>query len=278
MQVFQLILLFLPKKGNRMNSKLIMAPALSLLMATLLAACGGGGGSSGSTAVVTTPAPTVGSAQGAYIGTVSDGREHQTVILENDQFYSMYGHTAGAAFVIEGFLQGNGKSNNGSFSALDVVDSTANNLRIPATLTATYTPGVSLNGSLTESAGVVSFTSAPIATAVYNYNAAASLSDISGKWDLTSLRGFSNALSIDSTGAFVATSSGCSSSGTIVPRASGKNIFDVTMSFGAAPCVLAGQSIKGIAIDYVLTNGKRQLIIAGIDQSRANTAAFVGVR
>ena len=257
-----------------MNSKNMVVPAFSVLTAILLAACGGGGGSSGTAA---TPAPIV-AAQGVYLGTVSDGREHQTVVLDNDQFYTMYGHTASTAFVIEGFLQGNGKSNNGSFSAPDVVDSTVNNQRIAATLSATYTPGVSLNGTLTESAGAVSFTSTPIATAVFNYNAAANLSDITGKWDLTSLRGFSNSLTIDSTGAFSATSAGCSFSGSFVPRASGKNIFDVSLSFGASPCVLAGQSLKGIGLDYVLSNGKRQLIIAGIDQSRTNTAAFFGVR
>jgi hypothetical protein len=260
-----------------MNLKTMVAPAISLGVATLFAACGGGGGSGNGT-VVNTPAPIVGSAQGAYIGTVSDGREHDTIVLENDQFYTMYGHTIGAAFVVEGFLQGNGKSNNGNFSAPDVVDSTANNLRIPATLTATYTPGVNLNGTLAENSSAVSFTSTPIASAVFNYNTAANLSDLVGKWDLTSLRGFSNSFTIDSTGAFLATSSGCTFAGNFVPRASGKNIFDVSMSFGPAPCVLAGQSIKGIAIDYVLTNGKRQLIVAGIDQSRTNTAAFFGVR
>lgn len=99
-----------------MNSKNMVVPAFSVLTAILLAACGGGGGSSGTAA---TPAPIV-AAQGVYLGTVSDGREHQTVVLDNDQFYTMYGHTASTAFVIEGFLQGNGKSNNGSFSAPDV--------------------------------------------------------------------------------------------------------------------------------------------------------------
>ncbi|WP_332848026.1 hypothetical protein [Massilia sp. S19_KUP03_FR1] len=272
-----------------MQTKLAV-PALSLVMATLLAACGGGGGDSASpaaaapttpattTPVVTTPAPVLASAQDTYIGTLSDGREHQTIVLENDQFYTMYGRTAGGAFGIEGFLQGNGKSNNGSFSATDVVDSTTTTLRTGATVTATYAPGVSLNGSVVEAGSSVSFTSAPISTAVFNYNATPKLTDLAGSWSLTSLRGTSNIFTVTSTGAFTATSGACTFSGAFVPRASGKNIFDVNMTFGAAPCVLAGQTIKGIAVSYVLTNGKRQLIIAGLDAGRTNSAAFVGVR
>jgi len=266
----------------------LAVPALSLLMATMLAACGGGGDDNGTPTaaapvtttppVVTTPAPVLASAQDTYLGTLSDGREHQTIVLENDQFYTMYGRTVSGGFSVEGFLQGSGKSNNGSFSATDVVDSTTTTLRTGATLTATYAPGVNLNGSLVEAGSTVSFTSAPISSAVFNYNAAPSLATLAGAWSLTSLRGTSNVFTVAATGAFTATSGACTFSGTFVPRASGKNIFDVSMTFGAAPCTLPAQTIKGIAVTYVLTNGKRQLIIAGLDTGRTNSAAFFGVR
>jgi hypothetical protein len=251
-------------------------------VSALLAACGGGGGSGGSTAPVVTPAPVpapvVGAAQGFYIGTTSDGREIDTIVLENDQFYTMYGHTTNNAFLVSGFVQGNGKSNNGSFTSADGVDSASNNTRTAASVNATYTAGVNLNGSLVEAASTVNFTSAPIAAAVINYNAPAKLADIAGKWDLTSLRGFATTLNISATGGLSGNSSGCVMSGSIVPRASGKNVFDVSIDFGPAPCLIPSQSIKGIAIDYVATNGQRQLIVAGIDSARVNTAAFFGVR
>ncbi|MDQ2821187.1 MAG: hypothetical protein M3Y65_12470 [Pseudomonadota bacterium] len=274
----------------------LAVPAFTVLMASL-AACGGGGGDSGSTPVATTPTqpattaptqpatttppvatPSIGSAEGAYIGTLSDGREQDTIVLENDQFFTIYGHTVSAGFAVEGFLQGNGKSNNGSYSATDVVDSNTTTLRTGAAVTATYAPGVKLNGSLVESGSTVSFTSAPISSAVFNYSAAPSLASLAGTWQLTSLRGFPNTFTVAATGAFTATSSGCTFSGTFVPRASGKNIFDASMTFGAAPCVLPNQSIKGIAITYLLTNGQRQLIVAGLDAGRTNSAAFFGAR
>jgi hypothetical protein len=245
----------------------------------LLIACGGGGSSTGGGAVVTpAPAPVVGAAQGLYTGTTSDGREIDTIVLENDQFYTMYGNTVANGFLVSGFVQGDGKSDNGSFTSTNAVDSSSNNTRVAASVNATYTPGVSLNGSLVESTATVSFSSTPIAATVINYNSAANLADIAGTWNVTSLRGFPTTFNISSTGALTASSSGCMFSGSITPRASGKNVFDVSIDFGPAPCLIPSQSIKGIAIDYVTTSGQRQLIVAGIDNTRLNTAAFFGMR
>ena len=260
--------------------KLIKACAACALP-MLIAACGGGGGGGGvNTGPVSTPppAPVVGAAQGIYIGTTNDGREVDTIVLDNDQFYTMYGNTVGSAFQVSGFVQGDGKSNNGSFTSANAVDSTALNTRVAATVNATYTPGLNLNGSLVESAGTVTFNSAPISSAVINYNSPASLASIAGKWNLTSLRGFATALNIGATGVLTGTSSGCIINGSITPRAAGKNVFDVSIDFGPAPCLIPNQNIKGIAVEYLLTSGQRQLIVAGIDSTRFNTAAFFGVR
>ena len=260
--------------------KLIKACAACALP-MLIAACGGGGGGGGvNTGPVSTPppAPVVGAAQGIYIGSTNDGREIDTIVLENDQFYTMYGNTVGSAFQVSGFVQGDGKSNNGSFTSANAVDSTALNTRVAATVNATYTVGLNLNGTLVEPAGTVSFTSVPIAPAAINYNSAASLADIAGRWNLTSLRGFANVFTISATGAMTGTSGGCTFSGSFTPRASGKNVFDVSIDFGIAPCQLPNQTIKGIGVDYLLTSGQRQLIVAGIDSTRFNTAAFFGVR
>jgi len=240
-----------------------------------IAACGGGGGGGGS---VSPPAPVVGAAQNIYVGNTADGREIYTIALENDQFYAMYGHTVGNAFLVSGFVQGDGASNNGVFSATNGVDSNANNTRTAATINATYAVGVNLNGTIVEPSGSVGFTSAPIAASLLNYNTPAKLSDIAGHWNVTSLRGFASSFDIGTTGTFTGTSSGCSLSGSFTPRASGKNVFDMTMSFGPAPCQIPNGTIKGMAIDYVATSGQRQLIVAGIDTTRINTAAFFGAR
>jgi hypothetical protein len=251
------------------------------LLCALLTACGGGGGAgdsadSGSTAIA--PATTMQSAQGAYQGTVSNGREHTTIVLENDEFYTMYGNTVNGMLAVTGFLHGHGKSNDGNFSSTDVKDFAASGPVLSGSVSATYVPGASLSGVLTEGTNNFNFTGAPIATSVYYYNAGANPSNITGSWNLTSLRGFANVFSISPTGAFTGFSGACSFGGTITSRASGKNVFNVTITFGASPCILAGQSLNGIAVEYPLADGKRQLVIAAMDAARVNSAAFIGIR
>jgi hypothetical protein len=90
--------------------------------------------------------------------------------------------------------------------------------------------------------------------------------------------GASVTANIASTGAFTTSSSGCLSTGTLTPRASGKNVFDLSVTFGAAPCVLANQTASGIAVSYLLSNGTRQLILAGTNSSNTVGTAVFGTR
>ena len=260
-----------------MHGKKPAISALSMLLLAL-AGCGGGGGGGGNGGGGGASAAPSGTAEGAYFGTLSDGRQHYSLVLENGQFYTLYGSSSANIFAVNGFLQGNGNSNNGSFSATDVKDAAANGSVSAATLSASYVAGSSLNGSLTEGANVVTFTGTPIPNTVYVYNAAASLSSITGTWNLTSLRGFPVTLNIAAAGTFTATSSGCAFTGTIKPRSSGKNVFDVNLTYGAAPCILAGASLSGIAISYTIGTGQQELAIAAIDQARTGTSAFFGAR
>jgi hypothetical protein len=248
--------------------------AFSTLAILLLALEGCGGGSGGGSASAPPPA----SAEGAYFGTISDGRQHYSLVLENGQIYTLYGSTSNNIFAVNGFVQGDGSSNNGSFSAADVKIAAANGSVTAGSLSASYVAGSSFNGSLTAGANVVTFTGAPIGSSIYNYNAAPNLGAITGSWNLTSLRGYLTTLNIAASGTFTATSSGCQFSGTIKPRSSGKNVLDVSATFGASPCILAGASLSGIAISYALPNGPQELAIALIDQTRTKTSAFFGVR
>lgn len=254
------------------RSKPVLAAVAALSLA--LQGCGGGGGGGSTSAAASTPP-----AEGAYFGTLSNGRQHYTLVLENGQFYTLYGSTSNGIFGVSGFLQGNGSSNNGSYSSSDVRDASASNPVLQsATLSASYTAGSSFNGTLVEGSTSVSFTGAGLGAAIYNYNSAANLAAVSGTWNLTSLRGYPVTLNIAAAGTFTGTSSGCSLSGTIKPRSSGKNVFDVALTYGASPCILAGQSLGGIAISYVATTGQQELAVTLLDQARVNSSAFFGIR
>jgi hypothetical protein len=257
-------------------NKLVVSALAGVLLA--LQGCGGGGGSGSGGATIAAAPPTP-SAEGAYYGTLSDGRQHYTLVLENGQLYTLYGSTISNVFAVSGFLQGNGSSNNGSYSASDIKDASANsNTMQSASLSATYTAGSSFNGTLTEGSSNVSLTGTGLGAAVYSYNTAASVAPVAGTWNMTSLHGYATTLDISASGAFTGTSSGCAFSGTMKPRSSGKNVLDVALTFGAAPCILAGQSLNGIAINYALANGQHQLVIAALDQARTSSSAFVGIR
>lgn len=239
--------------------------------------CGGGGGGGATTAA---PAPVVAAstAEGVYAGTISNGKTHNALVLENDQVYVMYGTMVNGNLMVAGFIQGNGKSNNGSFSASDMRDYSPNGTSPAFSLSATYVKNVSFNGTTTDGTTTVSFTGAPLQNSLYNYNTAANVANIVGAWTITDLAGRPVALNIAASGSFTGSTSGCTFSGTLKPRASGKNVFDAVATFGAAPCLLPSQTVSGIALEYPLTGGGRQLIIAGTDALRNNGAAYLGAR
>jgi hypothetical protein len=93
------------------------------------------------------------------------------------------------------------------------------------------------------------------------------------------LDGETATLTVASNGAIAGISSlGCSFTGTITPRPSGKNVFNTTLTFGGAPCALPGQSASGIALAYPLANGMTQLLAGAATASGSTATAFFAQR
>jgi hypothetical protein len=241
----------------------------AMVTAAMLAGCGGDD--------AVDPGPT---AEGVYGGTLTNSASNafNMLVLENGEYWSMYGMGTAGAFSVAGFVQGTGTSNNGSFSsstAKDFGEAPA----VAGTVSATYdATAKTIAGTVTSAAGSVTFSGGPIPGSLYVYNMPASLATISGLWSMTDLNGDAVTVTISSTGALAATNLACSFTGTVAPRATGKNVFNVALRFGPAPCDLAGQEATGIAVAYPLANGRTQLIVAVVDGSRTSGAAAVGVR
>lgn len=247
----------------------------TLLLAALLAGCGGGGGSdSNPTPVSAVPSR----AEGAYAGTISNGLEHSSVVLENDDYYAIYGKTLDGVFRISGFLHGSGKSLNGGFSSTDLKDFYYTGIVLAGSLSASYVPGVSFNGSIVENGATLAFTGSAMNPVSYNYNTGATLGNVVGAWTISDLVGVTSSLTVSANGAFTTSSGGCISTGTVTPRPSGKNVFDVSVKFGAVPCALAGQTAKGIGLEYPIAGGKRQLMVAVENAARTSGAVYFGLR
>lgn len=246
--------------------------ACTAAAAAALAACGGGGDG---------PPPPPATAEGAYAGTLTGSpaaNAFQAVVLEDGQIWALYGNVSGSTFFVNGLLQGNGSSSNGNYTVANLRDFGT----LPATagsLAATYNAAPAIAGTITVPGAAVGFSGSAIPATTYRYDTPASLASIVGAWSLGSTTGETVSLTIASNGSFTATTSlGCSFTGSATPRASGRNIYNVTASFGPSPCALPGQTAAGIGIYSTLTPTNRQLMVALVDATRSVGSVAIGAR
>ena len=262
--------------------------AMSFVACFILTGCGGGSDSPAASVVPTTPpasfiptAPATTTAEGVYAGdlTGSSSKDFELLVLENGEFWSIYGTSTSSTFGIAGFVQGSGNSTNGKFTSNNAKDFGVNPV-IASMVNANYDVSKkTIAGTVTGGNGNVIFSGGPIDASLFNYSTPASLSTIVGSWSTHSMNGEGIALNISANGTFNATSDlGCKFNGSVAPRSSGKNVFNVALIFGIAPCALPGQSATGIALAYPFTNGKTQLLVTTTDSTRSNGAAVFGVR
>ena len=250
----------------------IYQPIFGMCLTAFLTACGGGGGSS---------APATTSAEGVYGGSMtgSSSPAFQLLVLENGQFWTLYGTQTVSQFSVAGFTQGNGTATGSTFTSSDAKDfgfAPASAGTVNATFDAT---AKTIAGTFKVGAQTATFTGGPVPGSLYNYTIAASLTNIAGAWSVASSSGETVALNVAANGTFTAAgNSGCNFTGAITPRPSGKNVFNTTMIFGPAPCALPNQTASGIALSYPLANGRTQLILAQVDSTRTYGNTAFGTR
>lgn len=248
--------------------KTCMVITTSLLFG--LSGCGGGGGE-----IVSSTVP-----EGVYEGLTSDNEYFNLLVLENGLYYSMNGTVSGGVFDVDSLSTGTGSSSNGRFESGDFKQFFGNGTSLTGSLNARFNLGGSFSGTLTDGSLSVTFSGDKVDSSVHDYNQAANLASITGTWNnLRTLNGNPVTLTVAGSGSFTGTVSGtCTITGQLTPRASGKNVFDATVNFGAAPCVPANQSFTGHAVEFDLGGGTQQLAIAGTDASRTNGMLLLGLR
>ena len=264
--------------------------AAALLSCMLLIGCGGGHGNSGPNFRADRSL-----AQGLYDGTIvyDDGPEQlrfnqQTVVLETGEFFIVYGNTYDTVFLLDGFLHGTGQISDTSFDFYsydlndyffqdddNTIDAVYN-----GRLTASFSPGEFFNGSTEQADSTADFTGTVPRVAIYDYNAAATLTSVAGDWNMVDLLGNSLTVSVSGLdGSFAGIyPNACSFSGSLTPRASGKNVFNMTISFGPTPCPQPSQSFSGIAYDYAPSPLARTLVMAGVTVDGSQGTTLFGIR
>ena len=258
----------------------------TLGLSALLTACGGHGG--GDAAGNGNPSSNAGAGsnafvEGAWSGSNAKNDTLDLLLLENGDLYAMFSSVPTGQVPTLVFDKGR-YSVSGNMLTATVVQYNDNGSTVSGTLGATVQAGVSITGSASNTGSTASNTFSVTPTSAvhagYNYSTPAALSDIAGAWTSTYLLGQNTpfALSITPSGALAATDLGCSIAGSITPRSSGKNVFNISLSFGQSPCRLAGQTVAGVAISYLRPNGQRQLSAAMLDSSKAQGAMLYAQR
>ena len=246
------------------------APAIVALIVASIVACGGhGGDDAASDSVGDSP-------EGVYGGTRvtagSAGSEARILLLEDGQLWALYGFGGSDGFKLQGFLHAKGVHRNGTYDATDLIDY---GIAAPVTqsLTANYDTS---RWTWTGRYGNTTLNGVELSSGLLDYHKAASLADVAGNWTLES---YNNAgapaealtLAVSASGGITGSmAGGCPFSGKLTPRASGKNLFDATLTFASVEsCVFKGQTVDGMAITHLLAGqaGKRQLLLAGYAQA-----------
>lgn len=240
----------------------------AIFLASMLCACGGGGGSS----APASPAPSGArsSAEGFWTGADSAGYSLAGVVMGSGSYWVVY-YANGVAY---GFVQGTGTSNNGNFTSTDALQfDLASGTAIGATVSASYVPQASFQGTFTPSlAGVapVTFTTSYDAS----YDSAATAAAVQGLWHGALATGETFSVNVNAAGAFTGSgSSGCAFSGSLTPDASGKNVYDLAFAFQGGACLLGTQALSGVAV-IGGTAASPNLIAAATTSGRS--AAFLG--
>lgn len=211
------------------------------VMAGFLVACGGDGGDASNT-----PEKAV-SAEGFWYGQTSEGVPVSLAILEDGSTWGLYaddgsfsGYVALGALV--GTTRAEGNRLSGEGKEFDLIYGGVEQGDFAGTFTPRDSMSVELSGGQTFSAEYDD-----------DYDRPASLTELEGTYSgraATGLGWQGVAIDVSSSGQIVmdADASGCSATGQATPRPSGKNVFDLSVTFSGSSCALGdGGTVSGIA-------------------------------
>ena len=196
----------------------------------LLLACGGGGGSS--------PAVTNTDAQGYWTGTSSAGYTVNTAVLDNGEVWGVYS----SGSTIYGALYGTSSVGGSTIT----VTGTDFNFQTNTSSTGTLTGPVVAKSTMTLS-GVNGSVRLNYQT---SYDTAATAAAIAGTWSIVGRSGsytlIPATITVSSSGNFTLVQSACTSSGVVVPRPGGKNIYNVSLTASGSGCATGQSTLAGV--------------------------------
>ena len=239
-----------------MKQKILISVVCGI--ALVLQGCGGGGGGSSPS----TPSSS-GTAEGFWQGTSSTGYGVAAVVLENAETWGFYYSGSTTAGVFNGTSSGTGSTFSASGTDFNFITRTAT----PGTLSGSVVSGSSINATVSDGSTLS-------LTYDSSYLTPATLSSIAGNytgWGVSkSTPSQSVVFTVSSAGAISGSVTNCSVSGSITPRSSGKNVYNVSTTFSGSGCALGnGVTTTGVATLSSL-NGLNRLIVMTLNSAKTD--------
>jgi hypothetical protein len=266
------------QKAQLINLALVSASALAVV------ACGGDDGDTTTVPTTTVPTTTTAptsteTAEGLWVGTTDSNRTVTGLVLDDGTYYVLYSQV-GNPTIVGGVVQGSGTSNNGSFTSTDARDFNMEGMGVlDATVSASYTVRQSLGGTVMYGSGdATTF----VTTYDSQYDLTPSLAALAGAYggQVALSQGVEYAdVTISESGTVTGVGmSGCTLTGSVSPRSSG-NVFNISITFGPAPCYFAGQTFTGHAYydsDVAEQRLYQRLYAAAPNATRTDGVMFIG--
>jgi hypothetical protein len=241
-----------------MKYKAILVTAMAMAASAFLVGCGGGGDSTPTTA---------NTGEGFWNGSSSTGVNVSLAILETGETWGIYTSNDAIVGALKGATTFNGNQLTGAGTDFNIPSRSVNQGSYSGTFSSKNSISVKTSNGSTFSGTYVSA-----------YDQPASLSTVAGSFSGSGVTGNTTAqasiVGITSAGVVTSSGNGCTASGQTKPRASGKNIFDLTITFTGTNCALGNGAVTtGIAY-YDAAN--RQLLAMALNSAKTDGFIFIG--
>jgi hypothetical protein len=217
------------------------------------------------------------SAAGLYVGKLGASTGVASLVILNDgSNWLWYGTETASVSTYNGLIQSDtGISSLTNYTSTGGVTVGSNPLRSNSSLTGAYVANTSFTGSVTDLNVPYALTLTAPSAVAYQFSEVPLAANIVGNYASAS-----DTFSVGSTGILNGSKpSGCQYFGTVTPKNTGENLYNVTVTYGGSPCdsTQQGATLKGIALLIKTTSGM-QFFGAVVNNSKTTGNNLIAVR
>lgn len=228
----------------------------------LMTACGGGGGGGGSAVANADP-------QGFWTGLSPAGYNVSAVVLDTGETWGIYS----SGSTVYGALYGTATTSGNTASITGTDFNFLTNSSSQGTLTGPIVAKSTM--SLTGTSGTVPLTYGT------SYDTAATSAGVTGTWSYVGRSGgytlIPANITINSSGVFTLSQTNCATSGSIVPRAGGKNVYNITLTSVGSGCAAGQSTLTGVTyLDTTVTPNK--FLALALTSNKADGLIVIGTK